>query len=302
VRIAVIVNGISLRKNFLYETILPSLKNRFNLEIFQTQNIHDGVDLASGAADKHFDVILAAGGDGTVHQVVNGILQGRESNEDLPTLGVIPIGTGNDLARGLGLTTDVKQLLTVLTRFEPIKIDVGKVDFTAENGTSDSRYFINVADIGMGPDVVKRVMASTLIFGSAFAYYTSILSTFIRYKPVTASVKTEDWHWSGKLRTLAIANGNYYGHGLCIAPEASVTDGVFETFICGNASITDFVLQSRNLKLGRKIVHDEVTYLRASKYNLSAGSKCGIEADGEFLGWLPARVSLIPQRLKLLAP
>jgi diacylglycerol kinase (ATP) len=59
-----------------------------------------------------------------------------------------------------------------LTQFEPIKIDVGKVDFTAENGTSDSRYFINVADIGMGPDVVKRVMASTLIFGSAFAYYT----------------------------------------------------------------------------------------------------------------------------------
>jgi len=299
VRIAIIVNGISLRKNFFYETILPSLKNRFDLEIFQTQTIHDGVDLASKAADKQFDVILAAGGDGTVNQVVNGILQGRESNADLPTLGIIPIGTGNDLARALGLKADVKQLLTLLNRFEPNKIDVGKVDFTTATGTPGCKYFVNVADIGMGPEVVKRVMASNRILGSALAYYTSILSTFISYKPIIAYAKTQDWEWSGKLRTLAIANGNYYGHGLCIAPEASVTDGIFETFICGNASIVDFILQSRKLKLGRKIVHDKITYLQASELYLSAESRCGIEADGEFLGWLPARVSLIPQRLKL---
>jgi diacylglycerol kinase (ATP) len=300
VRIAIIVNGISLRKNFFYETFLPSLKNSFNLEIFQTQTIHDGANLASKAVDQHYDVILAAGGDGTVNQVVNGILQGRESNADLPTLGIIPIGTGNDLARGLGLKADVKQLLKLLNRYEPNKIDVGRVDFTSQNGTPGYQYFVNVADIGMGPEVVKRVMMSSRIFGSALAYYISILSTFISYKPVIACAKTQDWEWSGKLRTLAIANGNYYGHGLCIAPDASVTDGVFETFICGNASIADFILQSRKLKLGKKIAHKEVTYRRASELNLSAESKCGIEADGEFLGWLPARVSLIPHRLKLL--
>ena len=299
-KITIIVNGISLQKKFFYEAFLPSLKKVFNVEIFETRTIHDAAALASQAVDNHHDVILAAGGDGTVNQVVNGILQGRENSVDLPAVGIIPIGTGNDLARGLSIKPDIRQLFSLLTDFEPDKIDVGRVDFTKDNGIMDYRYFVNVADIGMGPEVVKRVMMSDRIFRSAVTYYTSILSTFINYKPVKVYAKTQDWEWSGKVRTLAIANSRYYGHGLCIAPDARTTDGVFDVFICGNASITDFVLQSLNLKRGRKIVHDKVTYLQASEFNLKAESRCGIEADGEFLGWLPARVTLIPKLLKFL--
>lgn len=298
--IAIIVNGISLQKKFLYATFLPLLKKRFTVELFETQTIHDAVGLASKAVDEQYDVILAAGGDGTVNQVVNGMLRGREDYADLPTVGIIPIGTGNDFARGLKLKADVRQLLALLTGFEPQKIDVGRVNFTTASGLQKFQYFVNVADIGMGPEVVRRVMGSDRLFGSAFAYYMSILKTFITYKPVMAHAQTPDWEWSGQLRTLAIANGKYYGHGLCIAPEARQTDGVFEAFICGNVSMLDFVLQSRNLKHGRKIVHDKVTYLQASDVYLNADSRCGIEADGEFLGWLPARVSLMPKCLKLL--
>lgn len=299
-KIAIVVNGISPKKKAFYKTFLPQLKELYPLEILETQMIHDAEVLASTAVEGHFDVILAAGGDGTVNQVVNGILRGRESHVDLPVVGVVPIGTGNDLARGLNLKEDINQLLMLLNNFEPEDIDIGKVEYTTEKGDQDYRYFVNVVDIGMGPEVVKKVMRRDQIFGAALSYYISILSTFTSYKPMVASANTPDWEWSGKLRTLAIANGKYYGNGLCIAPDAQPNDRVFETFICGNASILDFVLQSQNMKRGRRISHDAVLYRQGSEFYLSAESSCCIEADGEFLGWLPASVKLTPQRLRFL--
>lgn len=299
-KIAIIVNGISVEKKNFYKKFLPVLRQTFTPEIVETRTINDAVLLASNAVDKRFDVILAVGGDGTVNQVVNGVLQGRENYKDLPTIGILPIGTGNDLARGLNLRADVHQLLSLLKNFKPKEIDVGKVDFTTDMGNRAYRYFVNVADIGMGPEVVKKVSTSDRLFGTGMSYYRSILSTFISYKPMMVYAKTTKWEWEGKLRTLAIANSRYYGHGLCIAPDAKPDDGIFEAFICGNVSVFDFIRQSGKLKRGKKISHKEILYRQTTAIDLKAESPCGIEADGEFLGWLPARIELISQKLKFL--
>lgn len=299
-KIAIIVNGISVEKKNFYKKFLPALKQAFTPEIVETRTIKDAVLLASNAVDKRFDVILAVGGDGTVNQVVNGVLQGRENYKDLPTIGIMPIGTGNDLARGLNLRADVHQLLSLLKNFKPKEIDVGKVDFTTDMGNHAYQYFVNVADIGMGPEVVKKVLTSDRLFGAGMSYYRSILSTFISYKPMMVYANTTKWEWEGKLRTLAIANSKYYGHGLCIAPDAKSDDGIFEAFICGNVSVFDFILQSGRLKRGEKISHRGILYRQATAIDLRAESPCGIEADGEFLGWLPARIEVMPQKLKFL--
>jgi diacylglycerol kinase (ATP) len=305
-KVVVVLNGISLKKKYFYHHVFPQLSRHCDIEVFETLSKNDGITLASKAAEKYPDVVFAAGGDGTLNQVVNGILRGRETGI-LPVIGVIPIGTGNDFARTVGVTADYRQLTSLLESFQPRKIDVGQVKFTrsaasAAGDPTNERYFVNVADIGMGPVVVEKVLKSGRPFGHAAAYYLSILSTFVSYKPVFAKVTTRDWQWQGKLRSLAVGNGKYYGHGLGIAPDAILDDRKFQVFICGNVSVLDFILQTGTLKKGKHIHLSEVLYKDATEIELTSEMSCMIEGDGEILGVLPASVRLIERQLDFLIP
>ncbi len=148
------------------------------------------------------------------------------------------------------------------------ELNVGKVHFTSDAGTTEQCYFINVADIGMGPEVVRKVLRSGRPFGSGVAYYKSILSTFFTYRMMEVEAKSEHWRWKNKVRTFAVANGKYYGHGLCIAPDAMPDDNQFEVFACADVSILDFIIQSGPLK--------KRTARRASKSFLSNNALCGV--------------------------
>lgn len=299
----IILNGISLKKKLFYHDYLPAISQIFNVEVHETLSKNDTTALASKFTDKYVDVILSAGGDGTLHQVVNGILMGRENERKLPAVGVIPIGSGNDFARGAGLKINIDQTLKILTAFKTRRIDVGYVEFSVQPGgglEKGSSYFINVADIGMGPEVVGKVLSSGRPFGSEVAYYKSILNTFLTYKPMVIKAISNDWSWEGKLRTLAVANGKYYGHGLCIAPDAIMDDRVFSVFICGNVSVFDFIMHTGTLKKGKHILRDEVLYKTTTAIEFTSESPCPIEGDGEILGWLPAKVKMSERQLEFL--
>jgi len=279
---------------------MPALQEEHKADVFETHTRHDAIFLASKAAEKGYTVILAAGGDGTLNQVLNGVLKGRENDSSLPMLGVIPIGSGNDFARTMKVTANVNDLVHLISSGKCTLADVGKIKYQTLNGNSDHSYFINVADAGMGPEVVRRVMDSDRVFGSGVAYYAAILSAFSRYKPMQVQVKTEKWEWQGKLNTLAVGNGKYYGHGLCIAPDARIDDGMFSTFICGDASKAEFIWHSGRLKSDKKIVHPKVRYDVAKQMELSSAEPCLIEADGELLGLLPAIIGILPGKIKVL--
>lgn len=298
----IILNGISLKKKLLYHEYLPALSSIFDVEVHETVSRNDAHLLASRFTEKNVDVILSAGGDGTLNQVVNGVLTGRETSEKLPSIGIVPIGSGNDFIRGAGMKVNVDHTLKVFTAFKTRPVDVGLVEYAPAPDSEERRlrYFVNVADIGMGPEVVGKVLSSDRSFGSEMAYYKSILNTFITYKPMVVSATTPEWSWKGKLRTLAVANGRYYGHGLCIAPEAVVDDRMFSIFICGNVSVLDFILHTGSLKKGKNVVMDEVLYKTANSIAFTSDSPCPIEADGELLGWLPAKVSMIERQLQFL--
>ena len=119
--------------------------------------------------------------------MVNGVLNGREQEKKLPSVGVIPIGSGNDFYRGAGLKPNIEQTLKLFSDFQPRPIDVGIVEFNLQHGIAaetSAVYFVNVVDIGMGPEVVGKVLNSGRPFGSEIAYYKSIISTFMTYKPM----------------------------------------------------------------------------------------------------------------------
>jgi diacylglycerol kinase (ATP) len=300
-KIAIILNGISLKKKFFYSEILPELEKNFSLEVFETRTITDAITLASTAVEKQYEIILAAGGDGTLNQVVNGIVKPNEDKDDLPVLGLIPLGSGNDFARTINMRADAKFIVERIKAFQYIKSDIGKIICKDKAGNDVVAYFINVADAGMGPEVVKRVMRDDRLFGPGFAYYQAILSTFFSYKPMPVTVKTETWAWQGKLRSLAIGNGRFYGHGMCIAPEAKPDDGIFSSFIGGDLSVAEFIWHSGTLKRCKKVIHPKVLYNQAKQFELTTESACAIEADGEWIGYLPARIEIIPARLKILS-
>lgn len=302
-KVAIILNGISLKKKFVIHELLPALKPLFDVEVFETRSPNNAIQLASKATDQRFDVIMAAGGDGTIHQVVNGILEGREKAGNLPALGIIPIGSGNDFARALKIEANVDQIVKLLKQ-QPRAIDVGKINYRSDSdgGNERTRYFINEVDIGMGPEVVKKVMSGgRRWFGASISYYMAILSTFMTYKPLHAKIQTSNWSWEGKIRTLAIANGNYYGHGLCISPDSKPDDGRFGTFICSGVSVFDFIRFSETLKKGKHVRIPEVMYNEADAIELTSSQTTPVEADGEILGYLPASVEMLPLRLKVFA-
>lgn len=298
----IILNGISLKKKIFYRDYLPRIAEIMDVEVHETVSRNDARILSSKFTDKGVDAILSAGGDGTLHQIVNGILQGRENEHSLPAVGVIPIGSGNDFFRSSGVKQTADYLLMTLAAFTPRPVDVGHVTFSVspEGGEERAAYFINVVDMGMGPEVVGKVLSSARPFGSDVAYYKSIIDTFMTYKPMVVKAVTADWSWEGKLRTLAVANGKYYGHGLCIAPEALIDDRMFSVFICGNVSVFDFIMHTSTLRKGRNVLMDEVLYKTATSIRCSSKSPCPIEADGEVLGWLPASIRLIERQLNVL--
>jgi diacylglycerol kinase (ATP) len=299
----VVLNGICHKKKLFYKRILPALSEHCNVEVSETIKRKHAETLALLATAQQTDVIMAAGGDGTLNEVVNGVLS-REGQKKYPVIGVIPIGSGNDFARAAGLTADVRQLKELFTRFEPRKVDIGQVQFTDFHNRNvpmeKSHYFVNVADIGMGPMVVARLMLKGKLVSGGIAYYQSILSTFLTYRPMVVKAVTDDWRWEGRLRTLGVANGKCYGHGLYIAPDALPDDRKFSVFICGNVSVFDFIRHTSALKKGRHIHLPEVHYKETTSIELSTNELCGIEADGEILGVLPARVSLVERQLDFL--
>lgn len=298
-RVAIILNGLSRRKKFFYTKLLPILREHNQADVFETHSAADAFDFSVKAVAEKYDLIIAAGGDGTINQVVNGMLKSNMSAERLPLLSILPAGSGNDFARTVSISLQPQELKKRLTNLTSKLIDIGSVTFQKDNTQSHS-HFINVASAGMGPEVLNKMTSGKKSFGSAVAYYAAILATFFSYRCMQVTIQTPEWKWNNKLRTLAVGNGKFFGHGLCIAPEAKPDDGIFSAFVCGSVSVLDFIRYTATLKNSKKINHPKIEYKKAEKLELTAESPCRIEADGELLGFLPARIEVLPGRIKFL--
>lgn len=297
-KVAVILNGLSGKKKYFYSKLLPVFHEQGEVVVFETKSHTDAFEFSAKAVSEKYDLIIAAGGDGTIHQVVNGMLRSNLPVDQLPMLSILPVGSGNDFARTVNITLQPEVLRKRLT-LSPTLIDVGSIHFQ-KDGSESRAYFINVASAGMGPEVLNKMSSGKKRFGSAVAYYVAILSTFLSYRCMPVVIKTPTWEWSNKLRTLAIGNGKFFGSGLCIAPEAKPNDGILSAFICGAVSVFDFIRYTGTLKSARKINHPKIEYRTGGKFELTPESPCRIEADGELLGFLPARIEVIPGRIKFL--
>jgi diacylglycerol kinase (ATP) len=295
-KIAIIANGKHKKALKLREKLGLLLPENYTIIEKRTEKKGHATELAFNAVNETVDIIIAAGGDGTMNEVINGVMQAQPEQRNNVMIGLFPLGTGNDFARTAKLTRSVKELAESIKKGEPRQIDIGCVEFDNEKSKSKKRYFNNIAEVGVGAKTVEIVNKSKKTLGSNLTFLMGVLRAFIGYKQQYISIKSNDFNWEGKIVDVCIANGQYFGSGLGIAPGASLDDGKLSLVIVGNIRIIHFLWYLPSLKKLKKIEHPEIHYTKIDSCEISGSQEYPVEMDGENVGFTLFRQRLFRQQ------
>ena len=273
-----------------------------------TKKPNDGVSLAKRAVEQGRKFIIACGGDGTINEVANGIL---ESGADVE-LGILPSGTGGDFRRTLGLPTETREAAKCLRTGETKTIDVGKVTFFNHEGEQTSRYFLNVSSFGLSASIIENVktnsklnwLPNNLLRGKA-SFALSTLQEVLDLNFVTVRVKM-DKKEEKSLNTInfCVCNSRYFGGGMKIAPDAKINDGFLDVVNIGDIKTAKILLNAYTLYRGSHLSLEEVKSTLAQKIEVNSANnrEIHLEVDGELPGKLPAVFEIVPNALKVRVP
>ena len=276
-----------------------------------TTRAGEASEIASDAALRSIDFIIACGGDGTISEVANGILASGKDAE----LGILPSGTGGDFRKTLAIAANERIATRVLRTGMTRRIDVGRVTFTNERGELESRYFLGVASFGMSADVISRVkeggpdwlpaQVPKWITGRV-SFGVAMMQSAIKTEATRVFVQLDDHR--EKLMTVAnlcIANAKYFGGGMKIAPDAKLADGKFDVVSVGDLGAARIFANAPRLYTGTHLGIREVGHALAHKVVARPAQEhqhIAIEVDGELPGCLPATFQIIPQALRVRCP
>ncbi len=272
-----------------------------------TQGPGHASELARQAARDGFDIVAAVGGDGTCHEVVNGLMAIEGTAETRPVFTVVPFGTGSDLIRSLKIPKDPAKALWIAGTGITLRADVGWVRTTSEQGETSERWFINEISFGMSGEVVARVNASSKRMGGFATFLGATVSSLLDFRPQRVHLSWEGregpGEWEGDLMNAFLANGHYCGGGMCVGRDGSMFDGWFELTVLPPLNLLS---SAANLpRLYRGSAHNAPGAFRVAVKSLEArctspsGGTLMVDADGEQPGQLPMSAKLIPSALQL---
>ncbi len=257
-------------------------------------------ELVRQALREGHDRIISVGGDGTHNEVVNGFFEDESLINPDASLAIVPAGTGSDLARTLRLPWGVDALPYVVDgRYT--RADVGRVRYTTPDGEQDVRYFINIADFGAGGEVVKRVNRTSKFFGGFLSFLWGSVSTLVSYENPEIQIEIDGVELGGRINNVMVANGQYYGGGMHVAPHARLDSRAFDVYVIGDVGKTEAVVNLPKLYRGRLLRKpDKVRYFRASRVLADSSQEVLLNLDGEQPGRLPATIQLLPSVLNVV--
>ncbi len=235
------------------------------------------------------DVVVAAGGDGTTHWVINGLLRGDAP----PPLALIPEGTANDFARCLGVPLSPVAAAREMARMTRRRVDVGEV-----NG----RYYATISGVGFDAEVARRVNRWPRWIRGTAVYVTGILVTLVTYRPVDVTLAIDGSSRGVRLFLLAAANTNWYGGGMYMAPHARIDDGALAVVYATDLSPLETLRVLPSVFSGRHLLHPKVAHTTARTVRVDSSTPLAIHADGEVVGTVPATFRIVPQALEVLVP
>ena len=282
----------------IYSQIKGNYRGPFDLEM--TERSGHATELTRGAIEAGYELVVALGGDGTINEVVNGFFREPVAPAADTVLGLLPLGTGNDLVRTLGIPKEVSLAVQALNVAGMRRVDVGRAEVSAFEGPPEVRYFLNIADFGSGGAIAERVNRTTKVFGPQISFWWGIMSAMISYKNPTITFSVDgDRGQEAVINDFIVANGKYFAGGLKPAPDARMDDGLFDIVTLGDLGFIESLLNLPRLKRGTHFTHPKAQLRRGKKVIARANCEVLVEADGEVIGCLPATFEIIPQALSI---
>jgi diacylglycerol kinase (ATP) len=256
-------------------------------------------ELAREAVETGRRYVVAIGGDGTVNEVVNGLVDAAtgELRGDDPVLGIVAGGTGCDLTRTFGLDRSPEVLAEHLDGEQTVRMDLGRVRLVGPDGQPCVRLFANVAEAGYGGLVTDLANRLPRRLGTA-RYALAIIGAVTRFRLVNSAVTVDQGTTEEPLSNVVVANGQFFGGGLHVAPRALPYDGKFNVQVWRGKPL-DVLRAAPELRKGAHLSRPDVREWQSSIAEVDADRPLLIEADGEVLGTTPATFEVLPNVLRL---
>ncbi|CAN5833606.1 diacylglycerol kinase [soil metagenome] len=292
-QVALIVNPAAGggRGGRVLRAALPMLRAAgLDPEVLISANGQEPTRLARQAAEAGARLVVAVGGDGQASAVANGLL-GTDA-----VLGVLPAGSANDYARALGMPRrDLPAAVQLLLDAQSQRVDVVRVESAAA-----VRHYLNVG--GAGFDSVVNATAERIpLFRGSFRYVLAVLRELPRFRPGCFRLRVDGVALELKAMVVVVANGSTYGGGMHVAPSASLVSGLLEVCVVGELSALAFLRAFPRVFRGTHVGHPAVTMLSARRIEIEADPAYEVTGDGECIGRLPARFTVLPAALLVAA-
>ena len=265
------------------EQVLSFLQTRgLSAELAFTTAPGDGERLVRSALDRGVRQIAVCGGDGSIHEAINGL---AGSNG---VLGIVPCGRGNDFARALGIPKKIKAAVEVLVNGQNRQIDLSRIGH---------RYFGTVACLGFDAEVSRATRKGSARLGATVSYVSALLKELVRYQCPAVRLEGDFGIFEGDIFLTAMGNTPFYGSGIQIAPGAKIDDGLLTVCLVKSVSRQNVLLLLPKVYSGGHIDHPAVQMLQTRSLIITAKDDLWLFADGEPIGQTPATVEIVPNVL-----
>lgn len=269
-----------------------------NFETVQTTTSGEGRVIAESAVRAGRRRLLVAGGDGSVNDVLNGVMRADDHPSDPVTLALVPLGTGNDWARSLDLPREAAGVARIIAAEDTFLHDVGQLDFaTTAAGAEAKHWFINVAGAGFDSHVIERLPVHVT---SPFAYLRGALAELQRYRPPRFRITTDDDMLDERLLLAFVANGRYCGNRMLIAPQARLDDGRLDVIAIRNVGLLTVLRKLPKLYRGTLQGDPVVWQTDSARLRIEVDGDVAVQADGQLAGRTPVTISVLPRRVRVV--
>ncbi len=255
-------------------------------------------ELAREAALGGATLLVVVGGDGSVNEVVNGLV-GLPTQ---PEIALVPRGTGWDFSRTFGIPRKIEDAARVALEGDVRVIDAGKVAYRAWDGSDGSCYFANVASAGIGGAVAQRANETTKVLGGKASYLLATLAVFARWKPSDVRLTVDAETREGRMLEVLVANAKYLGGGMKMFPDSEPDDGILDVLTLGDITKADLVRTMPKLYRGTHLPHPKAELLHGKSVTIETDAPMPIQLDGEQPGTTPISFEIVPNALRLRVP
>ncbi len=299
--LTVIVNPEAGRRRV--RTAVPAVEQALRslgleYELRTTEGPGDATLLARRALEEGGRFVVAVGGDGTVHGVVNGMLADDRPLVPDPVLGVIAAGSGCDFVRTFGLPADPATAVARLAGEGSFPLDVARIGYIGADGRPAVRYFANIAEAGLGGSTARRAARLPRPLGIS-RYFLAFWLTLPRFRPASMRVEVDGAAaYEGRAVNVVAANCRFFGGGMQVSPRSDPSDGALDLMVFNGPKTDSFTMLPRIYK-GRHLPHRNIVEAGGRRVALDGSSPFEIEADGEVLGTTPATVEVLHHAIRL---